>query len=84
MMHSAHFPVFGPKPQAEPASPEELGVELDEVQSLAAWEFLCLLDIGFSVAECQELVAIKNFSWHSADALLKKGWPHATVVDELT
>ena len=73
-------------PAAEPKSePDELPVhELDEYQNLIAWEFLCLLDLGFDIAQATALVHVPHFSWHTADALLKRGWPHETVTDELT
>lgn len=86
MMHGAHMPVFGPKPpQADPQpATDDLNWELDEVQNLVAWECLMCLDLGFDLEQSMTLIALPNFTWHAADTLLKKGWPHATVVDELT
>ena len=73
-----------PRYQTVEPAPDDPSVELDEVQSLAAWEFLCLLDLGFAIEECLTLIDLPRFTWHDAEALLKKGWPHATVVDDLT
>jgi len=58
--------------------------ELSEDQQVAAWEFLMLLDLGFTVQQGLKLVAIPHFSWHDAERLVKKGMPLELVIDQLT
>lgn len=71
-----------PNPQSEP-EPEE-SPESDEQHRLVAWEFLCLLDLGFTIDQAQLLICVPHISWHDAEALLKKGCSHPFVVDQLT
>ena len=81
-MPSLPLPPSGAAVAAEPEPEDRL---LDEFESLIAWEFLMCLDLGFSIEQSTALVAVRNFTWHEAERLLKeRGYPHATVVDELT
>ena len=73
-----------PNPQAEPEPEPEESPELDEQQRLVAWEFLCFLDLGFTIDQAQLLICVPHISWHDADALLKKGCSRSFVVDQLT
>jgi hypothetical protein len=71
-------------PQAQTEQEEGLDRQLDEHEQLVAWEFLMLLELGFTVKDSHLLVAIPYFTWHDADDLLKRGLSHEQAVDQLT
>jgi hypothetical protein len=62
--------------QPEPRAPTE-----DE--KVLSYRELMLMELGFNDAQAEAIAAAK-VSWHEADALLRKGCDHHTVVNLLT
>lgn len=72
----------GDKPEPQDPSPAlELDSD-DEVLRVASYRTIGLLDLGFNLEQTLAIVHLADVV-HTADALLKKGAPHAFVVDEL-
>ena len=81
-MPSVPNPLSPKVDKPEPLLPND---ELDEEQRITAWNFLCLLDLGFSISQCLAIIEIRpRVSWHDAECLLQQGCPHETAVDLLT
>lgn len=72
-----------PEPEPEPHVPQDDG-ELTEQQMVVAWKFLMLLDEGFSADQAQRLLELRQFDWHEAERLLRRGATHEQAVRLLT
>lgn len=59
-----------PKVELEPQDGE-----LDELRILVSWRCLMLLDLGFTIEQAVGLATQRDFDWHKAESLRRRGCP---------